>query len=918
MGFPDEPLRLRAELLLGGAWTDITQRVYSRDPIKTTAGQGAEGTRVDPSACTLTLNNKDGAFSPRNPLSPYFGQLGRNTPLRITVAGPESYLRLDGTPVAVASTPHVPALAITGDLDVRAEVTPDDWNAGRTQNVIGRWNSANAARSWLLQLEGGLLRLRFSPDGTSTFFIADRLPALPARAALRATLDVNNGAGGWSASLFWAPSLDGPWQQFSTGSSAGTTSLYAAPGVPLLIAPTSAVITPNWLPMAGRVHRAEVRSGIGGTVVAAPDFRVLAPDTSAFTDGAGRAWTVTAPAAVTDREYLFSGEVSAWPPRWVPGDHDVWVPIEAAGILRRLGQGRKALSSSLARRIPSYSPLAYWPLEEAGSTTGRAYSPVPGCPPMTLTGVNWASNDSLPSSSPLPTLNSSNGASLPMMSGAVPSPPAGATGWQVRWLYKLDQANTTLYTFMRIRTTGTITDWYIQSRDIQTRVLGRDADGNTVIEHFIASGSGLFGKWQSVNVRTAQVGGTVQWAITWADINGDFQTYDNSYTGSIGRVRGVASPPDGYAAALDGMAIGHITVFGTTVSAAYNGAITGYAGESAINRLFRLAEEETQLPLKTVDGDATLLSEAMGPQRPQALLELLEECAEADGGILAEQKEALGLVYRDRSSLYNQLPGLVLDYAAGDLAPPLEPVDDDLNTRNDVTVTRQGGGSARVVVEDGPLSVQAPEAGGVGIYDEAITLNLATDDQAEPIAAWMAHLGTWDEARYPSIRLLLHERPALIPAVLGLRIGDLVRILRPPLWAGATEALDLHVQQIQHTPRPRAWEVVLVCTPAGPWRVGVLEDPIVSRADTARSTLAAAVTASALSIQVSTPSGPWTTASADMPLNIRVGGEVMTVTAISGATTTQTMTVARSVNGITKSHPAGTGVRLAVPTITAL
>ncbi len=70
-------------------------------------------------------------------------------------------------------------------------------------------------------------------------------------------------------------------------------------------------------------------------------------------------------------------------------------------------------------------------------------------------------------------------------------------------------------------------------------------------------------------------------------------------------------------------------------------------------------------------------------------------------------------------------------------------------------MTRSGGSSGRAVAETGPLSV-LPPPDGVGIYDESVTLSLATDDQPERIAQWRVHLGTWDEARYPTITVWLH------------------------------------------------------------------------------------------------------------------------------------------------------------------
>ena len=76
MAFPDTPLGTTVELGIGGVWTDITRDVHLPDRVVIRSAQA--GT-VSPGSCTLTLNNLDGRYSPRNPLSPYYGVIGRNT-----------------------------------------------------------------------------------------------------------------------------------------------------------------------------------------------------------------------------------------------------------------------------------------------------------------------------------------------------------------------------------------------------------------------------------------------------------------------------------------------------------------------------------------------------------------------------------------------------------------------------------------------------------------------------------------------------------------------------------------------------------------------------------------------------------------------------------------------------------------------
>lgn len=49
-------------------------------------------------------------------------------------------------------------------------------------------------------------------------------------------------------------------------------------------------------------------------------------------------------------------------------------------------------------------------------------------------------------------------------------------------------------------------------------------------------------------------------------------------------------------------------------------------------------------------------------------------------------------------------------------------------------------------------------------------------------------------------------------------------------------------------------------------------------------------------------------------MNIRIGGEVITLSAISGASSPQSATVsARSVNGVVKSHSAGAAIDIDDP-----
>lgn len=924
MVFPQTPLDVRTELQIGGVWTDVTSDVYTRDPITITRGSADESSTTEPSSCSLTLNNRLGRYSPRNPMSPYYGLIGRNTPLRVSVQGPESYLQLEGTTTSYARTPDAAALDIVGDIDLRVEATVD-WYSAASQALIGKWNSATNQRSYLLRLLGGVLILNWSVAGSSTLFAQVALPQLPRRAAVRATLDVNNGAGGFTATFYWATSLAGPWTQIQDAvTSTPATSIHAGTE-PLELAPIAAT---GVTPVTGRVHRAEVRNGIGGTVVAAPDVRALTEGTTGFTDSAGRVWTLGAGATISDRQHRFYGEVSSWPSRWDVSGADVWVPVEASGPTRRMGQGKKALDSTLRRRIPSDPDLvAYWPMED-GSEATAAYSPIPGVTPAAMPGFDFGATDSLGGSSALP--KAGNPASF-----RATVPRSTQQGWQTEFVYNLPVLPALQTEIVRVDVAGSVMRTavvYASTAGIQ--IEAQDAAGDVLNVALYSDASAVadfWGKWNRLAVFTALDGALTRLYVSWRDIAGNARwNARTNYTGVQGAVTAVSGT---YGTGAADLTIGHLAVFDIPAPSAdlatlpgstiFTGADDGFNGETALARLSRLGTEEAaQVTLSWRGEDYVTPSELLGPQRPATLLDLIEEAAETDGGILYERADRINsLEYRDRQSLYNQPVALALDYLAqGEVPPPLEPTEDDQKLRNDVTVTRTGGSSARAVLESGPLSVQPPPA-GVGPYDESLSLSLYSDNQPQGIAEWRMHLGTWDEARYPTISVWLHAAPHLIPAVLDMDIGDRLTISHPPAWL-PPGLIDQHMRGYTEILGPYDWSLAMNTVPAGPWTVGVVEDPVLGRADTDGSELASPVSESATSWSVAVTAGPlWLTTAtrpSEFPFSVTCGGEEVTVTAITGASSPQTFTVTRAVNSITKAHTAGTPLSLTHPMRAAL
>ena len=204
---------ITTELNLGGIWTDISADVRTASDMQGTRGLSSWASEADPSKYTFNLNNRHGKYSPRNPVSPYYRQLSRNTPIRISVPATTSHLEIfDDT--GTVTTPHSAALNIAGDIDVRVEFDATLTDATANQVLIGKWSSTTAEKQWMLSVYNGNLRFRFF-TGAGTEVQAFQSISGYGGKVLRATLDADNGAGGWTVQFWQADTWGGPWTSVS-------------------------------------------------------------------------------------------------------------------------------------------------------------------------------------------------------------------------------------------------------------------------------------------------------------------------------------------------------------------------------------------------------------------------------------------------------------------------------------------------------------------------------------------------------------------------------------------------------------------------------------------------------------------------------------------------------------------------------
>lgn len=923
MSFPENVLPVKVELDLDG-WVEVTPDLTARKRISITRGRSDEGNDVDRSTADFEIKNPDGIYSPRNPNSPYYGVLGRNTPTRISVPGERSIIMSSAD---IVSTPDAAALDIVGDLDVRVELQRNDWYTTGC-DLIGKYEPTGNQRSWAFYFSNfngvnGKLAFAHTPTGSGAVqsFSSIAIP-FPAgdRMAVRATIDVDNGASGYTITFYWADSIAGPWSVLGEPVIvAGTTSLFNSTAVMKI---GDSGVSGGWGgPNPGRMYAIEVRNGINGTVVSSWDSGNLTAGSPTFTDDQGATWTLAGTSEISDRNYRFYGEVASWPQRWDKTGTDVSSVVQASGLLRRLGATSESAGSAWKRAITKQytSLVAYWPFEDqqnsqtvAGGLDDTPDGVVLPAAQWNFDTVQFGASSEFECSNPIMVMNHG--------SVMLTVPTHTATGeYQVRWLGVNPETNDDLGGYLlRINFTGGTLDYVEVEYLASTGEMA--CNGWTLSGNAWASGStnlGLPGTKGLFTLELTQSGGNINFAIAFlvpGAPSGPFMSGSGAAT--MGTVTSIVTNPYQGSVAY---AMGHVTLQ-TDVTSLYDFStqLNSWRSEKAGNRIKRICSEES-IPFRAVgDMDETA---TVGAQPIDTVLGILRDCSDVDLGMIFEPRDMFGLGYRSRVSLLNQSPQILTAYTDSTLSEAPTPTDDDQAIANDVTANRIQGSQSRAQLLVGPLSVQSPP-NGVGRYAVAVSINVNNDGQLLDQASWRMRLGTDDNPRYPQLQFDMARDQvvsdtALTDSIAGANVGDLIRITDPPAFMPPRN-IDQIIEGWVETMANFEWRFSFNCSPGTSQTTGQYQN---SSGDSINgytwryqptATLLGEdldTTETGIDINVS-DDALWTTTVDDYPFDIVIGGERMTVTACSGASSPQTLTVTRSVNGVVKSHTTGAAIEL--------
>lgn len=920
-------------------WTDLSDRLLSNQ-INTSRGSSSGASESASESAALVLRNDDHALTPTHPMAEHYPYVVRNVPVRVLL--------------------H-PGHGDVSETFTRAG-TETNWNG---VSVSGHTWSGFATGGPTNGISGGVGTHTISVAGTYSL----KYTGAAENAEVRAQCQINKLAAGGAYEptlilrLVSPDTFDGYYMvryEIANADQKVTIKVICKPEgageflvASVLTTVTHATATP--LQLRARIVGSHLQAKVwqGSTEPAAWQLHTF--DTTVTGVGAfGVRSGIAVGVSNTPVTYSYdnfqvmalyvavAGYAADWKPTFLPervGKSWSQITLTVSGVRRRLTRRDSPFHSPIRRAALYYLQrgelLAYWPLED-GPDAQSASNAVDDRRPMRPQGITPSFGSYDP---PPPNTTTRRWGTAPVASfseggrlfGAVAPSTVSPVKWAARCLAAVNAAGagSTVRILSVELAGGTHVRWELAAAFTGGVTLTAfDVDNNATV--LIAAPDptpiGL-GQYQ---VDAVQSGTGVNIRLWYGSVLIPYAWVTTATTTTLGRIRQVIVNP--YQLNTSGastdlgrtFAVGHVQVWNSNdvgvdadsiIDPVTGGRVTvweAWAGESAEGRMNRLCAAES-VPVVTWSAGDAATATRLGAQDDEPLLDAVSDAALADGGLLSERNFCV--TYKARSARYNQTPTMTVDLetykvAQGDRENVLAPVYDDQDVRNDQEYTRPGGSAGRVSDE--------PHVAVHGRYADSTAINVQADAQLVDHAAWAVHMGTVDEMRHPQLKLDLAANPDLVDAWMATDIGSVVRRTNPPPEHPPGD-VDLVVEGVSETFGPRLWQVTANCTPASPWHVAVLDDGVLGKADTDGSTLASGITSSATSMSVVSDPGPrWTTDPAEFPFDVNVDGERITVTAISGTGLTQTFSITRSVNGVTRAHSAGADVRLWQPMILAL
>lgn len=758
----------------GAFATDISGYVDLKKGIAITRGRGDEFADVEPSTCSMTLDNTDGTFS-------YGSSAVTNL---LTNGSFEAPLQ-------------------TGLVDGWWDVTSPDYTVARTtiQHRMGAYSLMMTSTTGTLgQL--GMLSGTIPVSAGQAYTLSGWVKAGTTARAIVSYIEWSTGATSFGTHPAMAEAGTS-WTFFSVTAVAPPGTTYCS--VRLLV---------DSQPLAMPIGEKHYLDGLmleTGTV-AHPYFEGPAPFTVAL-DMPIRV-SVTTGATTSKR---FTGYVTRWPVGWPGGQRSSVATITASDRLAKLT--RRRLRSVVEQTVLEVPPAEYFVLGEDETATSVGDTSGNGEPALGVTQRGAGGTLELGAGTGPPT----DGHTAPVFArasatdGKYLSGP-GSLAWFTNFSLRLI-VNTSLVaaqTFLRVADPAYSPRWL---------EVGCTAAGHLTVAN------PFFTLTHAVSIAT---GATVDIVVTGqqvlADSSTDVKVYRNGALVASGNFYPVIVDAEaiciggGPASPLASATISHIAIWESVLTAAQvarlnTSRLDGFTADSSDARVARIAGWAGIAAVDMTLEAGNLVDTAHFDTDGLSPVEAMQRVAATEQGLVFIDG-AGELVFHARTHRYG--PATDVTLTAPDLGVDSEFVLDTQGLVNLVTAQRPGGATQTV-----------RNAASIARYDEYpedLTLLVLTDAEALQAAAWRATVHAEPSARLGSLPVdLLTQSTALATATQALSLSDVIALSGLPVQAPLSAArlfVEGWTEQIGYDD----WSMVFNTSPltGAVWK---LEDPIYGQLD---------------------------------------------------------------------------------------
>lgn len=246
-------------------------------------------------------------------LRPVYGKIYRatvrNKAPNLTVFDADFSRQIQFATTFIEGSPNSGTVTVNGlgarierqrDIEIVARVRLDDWSPVSAQAIVSKWTTTGNQRAYQLSMQGSVLTLFISSDGGNNG-ATEQAGASFAAAVDGTTYWVKATRNGMTGACTFSYAPDQPTEP-TTWTSLGTpTMTYKnGPFVSTGVLEVGSVAVGTTFNLAGRVYRAIVRNGIGGSRLADWNAHGFAIGSTTHRDEQGNLWTANGSVGLTN------------------------------------------------------------------------------------------------------------------------------------------------------------------------------------------------------------------------------------------------------------------------------------------------------------------------------------------------------------------------------------------------------------------------------------------------------------------------------------------------------------------------------------------------------------------------------------------------------------------------------------------